>query len=106
MKKIQRFFGRSNVSNPPEEGGCNASAPRRSSARRRSTERRSQLESEEVGRTEAASSSSSFANYRRVVDDYDHVSKMNRTRDEVYFILDRLGTILVVYILRYQRIKR
>ena len=51
MKKIQRFFGRSNILNPPEEGGSSIYAPRRSSARRRSTKCRSQFESEEVGRT-------------------------------------------------------
>ena len=87
MKKIQRFFGRTNVSNPPEKSGSNASVPRRSSARRKSTERRTPLESEEVGRTEAASSSSSFSNYRRVVDDYDHVSKMKRTREGGLFYI-------------------
>ena len=79
MKRVQRFFERSNVSNPPNECGSSASVSRPSFARCRLTERHSQPESEEVPRT-WASSYFPFANYKRVVDDDDkHVSKMKRT---------------------------
>ncbi|KAM7468512.1 hypothetical protein LguiB_016074 [Lonicera macranthoides] len=54
MKRIQRYFGRSNVSNPPEEGGSSTQAARPSSVRRRSTERRSEPENEGGSSTQAA----------------------------------------------------
>ncbi|KAM7518475.1 hypothetical protein LguiB_017437 [Lonicera macranthoides] len=115
MKRIQRYFGRSSVSNPPEEGGSSTQPARPSSARRRSTERRSEPENEGGSSTQAArpstarrrsserrsdteteggpsnnqgaSSSSPFANYKRVVDDSDHISKMKRTREGSLFYI-------------------
>lgn len=85
MKRVPKILGRSSVSNPLDECGSSTSAPRPSSAQCRSTERRSQPESEGAPRTQGASSSSPFANYKRVVDDDKHVSKIKRAPEGSLF---------------------
>ncbi|KAM7505057.1 hypothetical protein LguiB_003961 [Lonicera macranthoides] len=94
MKKIQRFFGRASISSPPDECGSGTSvatpttsAARPSSARRRSTERRTQPENYETPTTQPSSSSSPFANYKRVVDDGKYISRMKRTAESGLFYI-------------------
>ena len=98
MKRIQRYFARSSFSNPPDEDGSSTSANRPSFARRRSTERRSQPENEGVPPTQGASSSSPFANYKRLVDDGKHISRMKRTTEgSLFYIRSTWHTASALY---------
>ncbi|KAM7505288.1 hypothetical protein LguiB_004192 [Lonicera macranthoides] len=87
MKRIQRYFGRSSISNPPDEGGSSTSVTRPSFARWRSTKRCSQPKNEEAPPTQPSSSSFPFANYKRVIDDGKHILRMKRTTEGYLFYI-------------------